>query len=260
MTPFAHPIPSIRVLRTRVDMVTISDAIDVMVRWIDTESHHAHHVVNTGMHGIIHAHRDLNFRTVLESCELLAPDGILAVLIARIHGYKIRKRDTGPGLLRKFSEVANRRGYTFYFYGDTAETLDLLSTKLVSEFPNLKIAGKQSPPFRPLTREEDRKAIASINETRPDVLWVGLGMPKQEQWIYDHKQELNVPVVVGAGASFKLVSGATPRAPSLICDFGFEWLWRLVQEPSRIWRRVVFDAPLFIVLVFLQLIGLKKFE
>ena len=101
--------------------------------------------------------------------------------------------------------------------------------------------------------------VSAINQARPDVLWVGLGMPKQEKWIFDHRDALKVPVVVGAGASFKFISGAVPRAPTPICNLGFEWLWRLIQEPSRVWRRVAFDAPRFIVLVLLQLTGFKKY-
>ena len=101
--------------------------------------------------------------------------------------------------------------------------------------------------------------VARINQAMPDVLWVGLGMPKQEQWIFEHRQALKVPVVVGAGASFKFISGTVPRAPRLVCNLGFEWLWRLAQEPGRVWRRVVIDAPKFVGLVLLQLTGLKKY-
>ena len=101
--------------------------------------------------------------------------------------------------------------------------------------------------------------VDSINQAKPDVLWVGLGMPKQERWIFEHRQALKVPVVVGAGASFKFISGTVRRAPALVCNMGLEWLWRLVQEPQRVWRRVVIDAPQFIALVFLQLIGQRKF-
>ena len=102
--------------------------------------------------------------------------------------------------------------------------------------------------------------IAAINLATPDVLWVGLGLLKQEQWIFDHRGQLEVPVVVGAGAAFKFLSGTVPRAPDLFCNLGFEWLWRLAQEPHRIWRRVVIDAPQFIALVLLQFVGLKKFQ
>ena len=102
--------------------------------------------------------------------------------------------------------------------------------------------------------------VNMINQAGPDVLWVGLGMPKQEQWISSHRTALKVPVVVGAGASFKFLSGSVPRAPGFVCNLGFEWLWRLAQEPQRVWRRVLIDAPLFVALAFLQLTGLRKFR
>jgi N-acetylglucosaminyldiphosphoundecaprenol N-acetyl-beta-D-mannosaminyltransferase len=248
----------IRILDTRVDMVRMADVMALMEHWIETEPHKPHHVVNTGMHGIMEAHKDPAFAAVLDSADLLAPDGVLAILVSRIHGYHIKKRETGPGLLWQFSEAAHRNGYKYFFYGDTVETLDLLSDKLLKEFPGLKIVGLKSPPFRRLTPDEDAAMVARINEAKPDVLWVGLGMPKQERWIFEHRQELNVPVVVGAGASFKFISGTVQRAPALVSNLGFEWLWRLVHEPKRVWRRVIIDAPQFIVLVLLQLIRQRK--
>ena len=252
-------VPFIRILETRVDMVQTPDVMALMDRWIEGEPHQLHHVVNTGMHGIMEAHKDPSIASVLNAADLLAPDGILAIIVARFYGYRLRKQDTGPDLLWRFSEIANRKGYKYFFYGDTAETLELLSANLTSEFRDLKIVGYQSPPFRPLTQEEDEAMVATINQAKPDVLWVGLGMPKQEKWIFEHRHALKVPVVVGAGASFKFISGTVPRAPTLVCNLGFEWLWRLAQEPRRGWRRVVLDAPQFVVLVFLQLTGLRKY-
>ena len=259
MNRVGEKAPSIRILRTRVDMVGIPDVMELMANWIEVEPDQLHHIVNTGMHGIIEAHKDPSIASVLNAADLLAPDGILAILVARLHGYRLKKQDTGPGLLWRFSEIANRKGYRYFFYGDTADTLELLTANLISEFPDLQIVGCQSPPFRPLTPQEDEAMVATINQARPDVLWVGLGMPKQERWIFEHRHALGVPVAVGAGASFKFISGTVPRAPNLVCNLGFEWLWRLIQEPQRVWRRVVFDAPHFILLVFLQLTGLRKY-
>ena len=102
--------------------------------------------------------------------------------------------------------------------------------------------------------------VKKINDAQPDVLWVGLGMPAQDQWIYDHRQVLNVPVAVRTGASFKFISGTVHRAPKLVQDIGCEWAWRLAQAPKRVWRRVVLDAPRFIVLVSLQLTGIKTYK
>jgi N-acetylglucosaminyldiphosphoundecaprenol N-acetyl-beta-D-mannosaminyltransferase len=159
----------------------------------------------------------------------------------------------------EFGRVADNKGYKYFVYGDTEETLQLLAEKLTGAFPGLKIVGLHSPPFRSLTPEEDESIIANINQAEPDVLWVGLGMPKQERWIFEHRDRLNVPVAVGAGASFKFLSGTAKRAPAWASNWGLEWLWRLAREPGRVWRRVFIDAPQFVGLVALELSGLKKY-
>ena len=259
MTQGAKHVPRISILGTRVDMAPMDKIISLMGRWIEEEPDRHHHVVMTGMHGIMEAHRDPGFKNILNSTAILAPDGVLALLVARIYGHRIRKQDTGPELLWRFSETAHRKTYRYFFYGDTEHTLYLLSAKVAEQFPNIRIVGAYSPPFRTLTPEEDAEIVQTINQAEAHVLWVGLGMPKQEQWIFDHRDELKVPVVVGAGASFKFLSGTTTRAPAWWRNLGFEWLWRLVKEPRRVWRRVLVDAPQFIGLVILQITGLRKY-
>jgi len=257
---YAGELPSIRVLGTRVHMVEISEVNIAMDRWISEENDKSHHVINSGMHGIMEAYKDPNLKLIMNSAELFAPDGILMVLVARIRGFGLRKQNTGPQLLWEFGRTANRKNYSYYLYGDEEDTLRLLEAKLNYAFPNLRVVGLHSPPFRPLTPEEDAAVVSSINQADPDVLWVGLGMPQQEIWIAEHRDKLNVPVVVGAGAAFKLISGNMKRAPDWLGNAGFEWLWRLISEPKRVWRRVVFDAPKFIGLVALELTGLKKYS
>ena len=252
-------LPYINILGNRVHMVELPDAARVMDRWIETEPHRCHHVVNSGMHGIMEGYRDSGFQAILKAADLFAPDGILVVLIARIRGHRLRKKNTGPELLWEFSKIADQKGYRFFFYGDTEDTLQQLAARLKESFPGLEIAGLNSPPFRPLTPEEDAEAISAINDAKPHVLWVGLGMPKQERWISEHRDRLRVPVVVGAGASLKFTSGNTERAPAWLRNWGFEWMWRLFQEPTRVWRRVFIDAPQFLGLVALELAGLKKY-
>jgi N-acetylglucosaminyldiphosphoundecaprenol N-acetyl-beta-D-mannosaminyltransferase len=259
MDSTAAEFSSIKILETRVHMAHMSDVINAMDYWIQSEPERLHHVINTGMHGIMEAHRDPQILNILNTADILAPDGILTVLVARLKGYKFSKKDTGPELLNKFCEVAQEKRYRFYFYGDTAETLDRLLNRLNSGFPNIEVVGSHSPPFRTVTPEEDEAIIAEINQAKPDVLWVGLGMPKQEQWIYEHRESLKVPVAVGAGAALKFMSGTVDRAPIKVQNLGLEWLWRLVQEPKRVWRRVFIDAPQFILLTFLQSARLKKF-
>ena len=260
MTNTIPEIPSIQILGTRVHMAEIPDVISMMDHWIQTEPEEYHHVVNTGMHGVMEGHRNREFKNILNAAELLAPDGVLALFIARLRGFRLNRQNTGPELLWRFSETAHRKGYSYYLLGDTPETLATLSTIITREFPNVKVAGFHSPPFHPLTIEEDDSICDEINRAKPDVLWVGLGMPKQEWWISEHRNRLNVPVVVGAGASFKFISGTVKRAPPWLRNLGFEWLWRLMQEPGRVWRRVFVDAPQFIGLVALQLSGIKKYR
>ena len=259
MTTVVDPIPSISILGSRIHMVEIPDVVRLMDRWVGTESLTCHHVVNTGMHGIMEAHRDPKFKAILNAAALFAPDGILVVLLARFRGYPLAKKNTGPDLMWEFSKIASEKCYKYFLLGDTEETLHALVAQLTRAFPGLRIVGHHSPPFRPLTPKEDESIINAINEANPDVLWVGLGVPKQEWWISDHRDRLKIPVVVGAGASFKFLSGTVKRAPPWMRNRGFEWLWRLAQEPRRVWRRVFVDAPQFVSLVALELAGLKKY-
>lgn len=252
--------PSICVLGTNVQMVEIPEVVSCMEHWIENERGVCHHVVNSGMHGLMEAHRDSNLRDIFGSADLLAPDGILIVLVARLRGFKLRKKNTGPDVLWKFARLASERGYTNYFYGDEEPVLQRMEAALKESYPNLKIVGHRSPPFRQLTPEEDAADVEAINMAAPDVLWVGLGMPKQERWINEHRAKLRVSVAVGAGAAFKFVSGEVSRGPSWLRNLGLEWLFRLISEPKRIWRRIFIDAPQFIVLVALEFIGLRKYD
>jgi len=254
-----NQIPSIQILGNRVHMVQIPEAIELVSHWIEKEPKKFHWIIVTGMHGIMEAHRDKNFKEILNSADLFVPDGISLIWIARLRGFPLKKRVCGTDLMLEFFKIANERGYRNFFYGDTKETLDLLSKKLLINFPNLKIVGSHSPPFRSLTSEEDAEIIKKINQEKPDILWVALGLPQQERWIFEHKEKLKVPVVVGVGAAFKFLSGKVKRPPKWIGDLGFEWLWRFFQEPRRVWRRVL-DIPFFIFLVLLELIGLKRWK
>ncbi len=253
-------IPFMRILGTRVHAVENPQVVELMAHWIETDHQRCHHVVNTGMHGIMEGHRDPEFKAILNAADLFAPDGVLVLMIARLRGHSLRKSNTGPQLMWDFSEVAGHKGYRYFIFGDTEDTLQPLAEKLTEAFPGLKIVGLHSPPFRPLTSQENEAIVAAINEAHPDVLWVGLGAPKQERWISEHRHRLNATVVVGVGAAFKFHSGKVERAPTWLRNWGFEWLWRLLREPKRVWRRVFVDAPQFISLAALELSGLKKFD
>ena len=155
--------------------------------------------------------------------------------------------------MQEFFNITKKEDLSNYFYGDTEETLLALNKKLLSNFPDLKIAGSYPPPFRELTKEEDEKIVEKINQAKPDVLWVALGLPKQEKWIFEHKDKLKVPVVIGVGAAFKFLSGKVKRAPIWVGNLGFEWLWRLSHEPKTTWKRVSIDMPIFFWMIIKDL-------
>ena len=253
------PVPFIKVLGVRVNPVGMSDVLQLMEHWIKERDSY-HYVVATGIHGVMEARSHPDFRNIVDSAALLVPDGYPLVWMARRRGFRLNRRVCGTDLLWEFSRLAEQKGYRVFLYGDTDDTLQKLTRRLKESFPHLQIAGCHSPPFRTLTPEEKAQEVGMINESAADVVWVGLGLPKQERWMSEHKDELNVPVVVGVGAAFKFLSGKVNRAPNWIGDRGFEWLWRLLHEPRRVWRRVLWDGPRFAGHLALELSGLKKYE
>ncbi len=248
MTLISDQISSFRVLGALVHLARMDQVLDEVDRWIE-ERKGCRYIVATGMHGVMEARRSPYFKEVIDSAGLLVPDGFSLVAVARMRGFKIRNRVSGPDLMWEACKRAEEKGHRMFFYGDSDDTLKYLTAKLRESLPNLKIAGAHSPPFRPLTPEEDEQEVRMINDSGADILWVGLGLPKQEKWMYEHRDRLNVPVLVGVGAAFQFLSGRMKRAPSWIGDNGFEWLWRLAFEPKRVWRRVFIDGPHFVLCV-----------
>jgi N-acetylglucosaminyldiphosphoundecaprenol N-acetyl-beta-D-mannosaminyltransferase len=231
----------------------MADVVKRMEAWIDSEHQRCHIIVATGMHGVMEGTRDHEFRKLLNSADLFVPDGFSLIWIARRRGFDL-KRVTGSELPAKFCEVSVRRGYRNFFYGDTKRVLQNLRKKLLRKNPGLRIAGSYSPPFRTLTNSEDSQIVNMINRARPDVLWVALGLPRQERWMFDHRDSLKVPVMVGVGAAFGFLADEVKQAPHWVGDHGLEWAWRLVHQPKRVWRRVLFDIPRFLGYMGVELI------
>jgi N-acetylglucosaminyldiphosphoundecaprenol N-acetyl-beta-D-mannosaminyltransferase len=233
------------ILGCNVSCVTVEGALNRIEGWISEKGGRCHFVVATGFHGICEAFKDPRFRETLNSADLFCPDGIAPVWISRMRKTPLPARVPGPELLAGFAARGMRRGYRSFFFGDTADTLAALERSLIRDFPGHCIAGAVSPPFGGWTDIEDKAFVTQINAARPDVLWVGLGVPKQERWINRNRDSLEVPVAVGVGAAFRFVGGTVRRAPAWVGEAGFEWLWRLVMEPRKLWRRDLVDGPRF---------------
>src|SRR5262249_17413495 len=168
-----------------------------------------------------------------------------------LHGAGLQERVYGPTLMRRLCESAEAEGISVYFYGGRPEVLARLVQRLGSAFPRLSIAGSSSPPFRPLTPEEDVADIERIISSQAQLVFVGLGCPRQERWAYDHRAQLGRPVVC-VGAAFDFHAGALRQAPGWMQSRGLEWFFRLVMEPRRLWRRYAKHIPIFVVLVSRQ--------
>ncbi len=251
-----EPLAQVRLLGVRVHPVTSDTALRTIATWI-SQGARGRWVIATGMHGLMEAQRDQSFRQLVEQADLFLPDGYAAVWMARRRGFRIPGRVCGSELLWEFCRAAEATGHRVFFYGDRQEVLERLCARLLSAFPRLRIAGSYAPPFRPLTPAEDDEIVRHINAAQPDVLWVGLGLPKQEWWIAQHRPRLQVAVLVGVGAAFKFVSGDVRRAPRWVGEHGFEWLWRFLHEPRRLWRRALLDVPRFTVLALQEDLAIR---
>jgi N-acetylglucosaminyldiphosphoundecaprenol N-acetyl-beta-D-mannosaminyltransferase len=166
--------------------------------------------------------------------------------------YKNVRRVYGPELMQEICAISGENGYKNYLYGSKTDVLIKLRAKLKQQYPALIISGSFSPPFRQLTKAEDDQIVEDINKSNSDIVWVGLGSPKQDLWMYEHKGRINAPVMIGVGAAFDFLAGVKPQAPRWIRNNGFEWLFRLVTEPNRLWRRYLVDYPLFVYYLLLD--------
>jgi len=246
-------------LGVRTHAVQIEQVVERMQKWI-RERDGCHSIAPTSMHGIVEAQHDSCFKEILNSTDLVVPDGMPLVWLGRHQGHLLRRRVYGPDLLLSFCEESTGPGYRHFFYGGEPGVPERLAESLESRFPGLNVVGTYAPPFRPLSAKEDEEMVEMIGRAAPDVVWVGLGAPKQERWMHDHKAQLRVPVLVGVGAAFDMLSGRREQAPPWMRECGLEWLFRLLQEPRRLWRRYLVYGSQFIVYLLLESLRLKNFE
>ncbi|WP_243427231.1 WecB/TagA/CpsF family glycosyltransferase [Gemmiger formicilis] len=188
------------------------------------------------VHTTVTAHDDPSYRAVQNGAVMALPDGGPLSQYSRRKGFAQAARVTGPDLMKEMLRESAQKHYRHYFYGSTQETLDILREKITRNYPGAVIAGMVSPPFRPLTEEEDAAAVAAINEARPDFVWVGLGAPKQERWMAAHQGRVHA-LMLGVGAAFDYEAGNIRRAPCWMQRCNLEWLYRLLQDPKRLFKR-----------------------
>jgi len=247
---------SFKVLGVRVDAVQIPDVTTRMIQWI-AQGQPGKYIAVTGMHGVMEAQQNDRFKTILNNAGLVVADGMPLVWIGKARHFPMRRRVYGPELMESFCRETGAR-YRHFLYGGAPGVADRLADVLAKRFDTC-VAGTYSPPFRHLNPDEEQELFGLVKASRPDILWVGLSTPKQETWMAEYRNRIDVPVLVGVGAAFDFFTGRALQAPGWMRENGLEWFFRLATEPRRLWRRYLVFGPRFAWNVALEIAGLKRF-
>jgi N-acetylglucosaminyldiphosphoundecaprenol N-acetyl-beta-D-mannosaminyltransferase len=240
------------VLTAPIDVIHWSEAEDRIASW--AEGRNRRYICICNVHSIVTADEDTQFREVIRGADLATPDGMPVAWMLRALGFRGQERINGPDLLWRLCRLFSKNGTSVYFYGGSEATQKKLHERLSAAFPELRIAGMVSPPFRQLTGAEDEAYVKAMNESGAGVVFVSLGCPKQEYWMAAHRKRINA-VLIGVGAAFDYHAGTLRRAPVWMRQMGLEWFFRLAKEPGRLWRRYLGTNSLFILRAARQLMS-----
>lgn len=227
-------IPTCNILGVNIAAIDMEWLVDFLNSNIGLLS--GDYICVSNVHTTVTAYEDPEYLKVQNGGIMAIPDGGPLSSVGQRRGFKNMKRTTGPSLMGEIFKTSAEKGYRHYFYGSTDETLEKLYAALIDGYPGIQIAGMYSPPFRPMTEDEDKAIVERINETNPDYVWVGLGAPKQEKWMAAHQGRMN-GLMVGVGAGFDYYAGNIERAPDWMQKRNLEWVYRLIQDPKRLFGR-----------------------
>ena len=223
-----------KILGTNINVTNMEDTISYITEHL--EQLKGDYICVSNVHTTVMAYRDKAYRRVQNSAAMALPDGQPLSIVSRKRGFSQAKRVPGPDLMPAILDLSQKTGYRHYFYGSTESTLSALESVLRKRYPALQIAGMYSPPFRELTKEEDEEVIRRINESGADFVWVALGAPKQEWWMFEHRDKIHA-LMLGVGAAFDFLAGTTKRAPMWMQKLCLEWVFRILRDPRRMLPR-----------------------
>lgn len=244
-----------KILRTNINVTDMDKTIAYITEHL--EELKGNYICVSNVHTTVMAYRDEAYRRVQNEAAMALPDGQPLSIVSRNRGYKEAQRVAGPDLMPHILKLSEEKGYTHYFYGSSKQTLYKLKQKLKETYPKLRIVGMYSPPFRSLSKEEDEAATAKINAAKPDFIWVALGAPKQENWMYEHRGKVS-GLMIGVGAAFDFIAGTTKRAPMWMQKLCLEWVYRILQDPLRMIPRYFDTNFAFLWYVHSESKALKK--
>ncbi|MFH1011387.1 MAG: WecB/TagA/CpsF family glycosyltransferase [bacterium] len=247
----AIPVQSYNITGVRIDDLTREDVLRAVEAFV--ADGRLHRLVTPNVALILHAHRDEIYRTVLNSAALSIPDGMWLNYGARLLGIRLRENVAGRLLVRPLCELCAKKGWRVYILASAPGIAPMAAARLMRDYPGLQIVAARSPSFQFVqSPDEINEVLEEMRRLAPDLLFVGLGSPKGERWIYDYRDRLPVKVAIGVGYAFDVIAGKVAEAPRWMTHTGFEWLFRLLQEPRRLWRRYLLDGPRFFYLLLEQ--------
>ena len=250
--------PRANVLGIGVHAVDMESSIRIIEGAI--ENGERGYVCLSGVHGIMEAHRDPELHAIVNRALLVAPDGMPTVWLGRLQGFRDMRRVFGPGLMLELCRSSIVTRHTHFLYGGNPGVARKLKRNLEQMFPGIRIVGTYTPPFRSLNRTEERELKATFARLRPDITWVGLSTPKQDRFMAEYISKLDTKIMIGVGAAFDIHTGRLRDCPAWMKPMGLQWLHRLWQEPTRLWRRYLYCNPSFLFHVALQLTRVRRYD
>lgn len=227
-------IPTCNIMGVNVAAIDMEQAIGYITK--NLRQLQGEYICVSNVHTTVTSYEDEEYLAVQNKAVLALPDGKPLSVVCKMRGLTNAARVTGPDLMEEVFRVSESNCYRHFFYGSTEETLALLKSRLLERYGSLQIVGMYAPPFRQLTKEEDEKVVQMINVANPDFIWVGLGAPKQEIWMADHRGRFQ-GLMIGVGAGFNYHAGQIKRAPEWMQVCSLEWVYRLIQDPRRLFKR-----------------------
>jgi len=249
----------ISILGSRINVLpSYEKTFQEVLRYIRKENSPAYITVNN-VHTVVEGVLRRDYREITNHAYMALPDGRPLSVAGNRRGAREMQRVFGPTFFEKTLEWGQEAGLKHFFFGSSEETLQRLREAIGQRFPQARVVGAISPPFRPLTDEENAAYMQQMNGSGADIVWVAFGAPRQERWMAAHYQQLKRGVMIGIGAGFDYLAGNTRHAPQWMKNASLEWLYRLIQEPGRLWKRYLVTNSLFIFYVILERLGIKRF-
>jgi N-acetylglucosaminyldiphosphoundecaprenol N-acetyl-beta-D-mannosaminyltransferase len=247
------------ILGINMDCLSYGDMHRIFKVWLSDKESRSHSMALINVDCCVSALFDKRLVNLYNSADIVGIDGMPFLRWARVFYNKKADRFYAPDLMLEAGQKAKEYGYTFFLYGGSPGAPEKMEQYIRERCEGVQVVGKCSPPFRPLTEEEDQEVCNMINAAKPDIVWVGLGSPKQDVWISEHREKIRGSILIASGATFDFFSGRIKQAPQWIRDSGFEWLYRLIQDFRRLWVRYTIYNVVFLAMFSLQLVGLRRF-